>query len=83
MRDESRPSPEEFLDRIRAEGRGELRVYLGAAPGVGKTFTMLGGWIPDATLWLHDVSIDRRVLGRWYGTPTTDVAEVMAGWTAG
>ncbi len=41
MRDESRPSPEEFLERIRAEGRGELRVYLGAAPGVGKTFTML------------------------------------------
>jgi two-component system sensor histidine kinase KdpD len=41
VRDESRPSPEEFLDRIRAEGRGELRVYLGAAPGVGKTFTML------------------------------------------
>ena len=23
-------------------GRGKLRVYLGAAPGVGKTFAMLG-----------------------------------------
>jgi hypothetical protein len=55
----------------------------GLAIPVGKTFTMLGGWIPDATLWLKDVTIDRQVLGRWCGTPTTDVAEVMAGWTAG
>ncbi len=55
----------------------------GLALAVGNTFTMLGGWIPDATLWLHDVTIDRQVLGRWYGTPTTDAAEVMAGWTAG
>jgi hypothetical protein len=55
----------------------------GLALPVGKTFTMLTGWIPDATLWLHDVTVDRQVLGRWYGTPTTDVAEVMAGWTAG
>ena len=26
----------------RAAKRGELRIYLGAAPGVGKTFAMLG-----------------------------------------
>ena len=55
----------------------------GLALPVEGGFTMLAGWIPDATLWLHDVTIDRQVLGRWYGTPTTDVAEVMAGWTAG
>lgn len=41
---DTRPSGEEMLDRIRAEsggGRGHLRVYLGMAPGVGKTFRML------------------------------------------
>ncbi|MEP6981326.1 MAG: sensor histidine kinase, partial [Nakamurella sp.] len=27
---------------MRIAGRGELRIYLGAAPGVGKTFAMLG-----------------------------------------
>src|SRR5690349_11666326 len=42
----SRPTGEEMLARIRAEerspeGRGRLRVYLGMAPGVGKTFKAL------------------------------------------
>jgi two-component system sensor histidine kinase KdpD len=40
-----RPTPEEMLDRARAEeagrGRGKLRIFFGAAPGVGKTFAML------------------------------------------
>ena len=39
-----RPSADEMLARLRAEetdGRGRLRVYLGMAPGVGKTFRML------------------------------------------
>jgi two-component system sensor histidine kinase KdpD len=39
-----RPSPEEFLERYRSEAgaaRGRLRLYLGMAPGVGKTFRML------------------------------------------
>jgi two-component system sensor histidine kinase KdpD len=39
-----RPSADEMLARTRAEddgGRGRLRVYLGMAPGVGKTFRML------------------------------------------
>ena len=39
-----RPSADEMLARVRAEeteGRGRLRVYLGMAPGVGKTFRML------------------------------------------
>jgi two-component system sensor histidine kinase KdpD len=39
-----RPSAGEMLARLRAEereGRGGLRVYLGMAPGVGKTFRML------------------------------------------
>jgi two-component system sensor histidine kinase KdpD len=39
-----RPTADEMLARIRAEhgsGRGRLRVYLGMAPGVGKTYRML------------------------------------------
>src|SRR5262245_2930777 len=40
-----RPSPEAMLDRARAEeakhGRGKLRIFFGAAPGVGKTYAML------------------------------------------
>ncbi len=39
-----RPSADEMLSRIRGEqssGRGRLRVYLGMAPGVGKTYRML------------------------------------------
>jgi two-component system sensor histidine kinase KdpD len=40
-----RPSGEEMLTRIRSEGgaggRGRLRIYLGMAPGVGKTYRML------------------------------------------
>jgi len=39
-----RPSPEELLARYRSESsspRGRLRLYLGMAPGVGKTYRML------------------------------------------
>lgn len=39
-----RPSADEMLARVRAEedtDRGRLRIYLGMAPGVGKTFRML------------------------------------------
>lgn len=39
-----RPTADEMLARVKAEagiGRGRLRVYLGMAPGVGKTFRML------------------------------------------
>lgn len=40
-----RPNPDEFLKRItdeaRTASRGKLKIYLGAAPGVGKTYTML------------------------------------------
>jgi two-component system, OmpR family, sensor histidine kinase KdpD len=41
---DTRPSAEEMLERVRAETgstRGRLRVYLGMAPGVGKTYRML------------------------------------------
>ncbi|MBV1708085.1 MAG: sensor histidine kinase KdpD [Hyphomicrobiales bacterium] len=36
-----RPDPEALLALAGREGRGKLKVFLGAAPGVGKTFAML------------------------------------------
>jgi two-component system sensor histidine kinase KdpD len=39
--DASRPSPEQLLKDARRAGRGRLKVFLGAAPGVGKTYAML------------------------------------------
>jgi two-component system sensor histidine kinase KdpD len=36
-----RPRPEQFLALIRDQRRGRLKVYLGFAPGVGKTYDML------------------------------------------
>ena len=38
---DSRPSPDALLQIAKAEGRGKLRIFLGAAPGVGKTYEML------------------------------------------
>jgi len=36
-----RPSPDALLKQAGREGRGRLKVFLGAAPGVGKTYEML------------------------------------------
>lgn len=41
MTDPDRPSPDAFLRAAAQEGRGRLKIFLGAAPGVGKTFEML------------------------------------------
>jgi len=38
---DQRPSPDALLKAARRERRGELKIFLGAAPGVGKTFEML------------------------------------------
>jgi two-component system sensor histidine kinase KdpD len=38
---ENRPKPEQFLAMIREQRRGRLKVYLGFAAGVGKTYDML------------------------------------------
>jgi two-component system sensor histidine kinase KdpD len=38
---DDRPSPEAFLREAAQEGRGRLKILLGAAPGVGKTYEML------------------------------------------
>ena len=39
--EERRPSPDALLEQAKAEARGQLKIYLGAAPGVGKTYEML------------------------------------------
>lgn len=39
--DPERPSPEALLAAAKSENRGKLKVFLGAAPGVGKTYAML------------------------------------------
>jgi two-component system sensor histidine kinase KdpD len=45
MTEDSRPDPDAILRRIQAEAqresRARLKIYLGFAPGVGKTFAML------------------------------------------
>jgi len=41
IKKDTRPRPESFLDLIRQEGRGSLKIFLGFAPGVGKTYRML------------------------------------------
>lgn len=41
MLSDGRPSPEALLRQAAREGRGRLKVFFGAAPGVGKTFEML------------------------------------------
>ena len=38
---EQRPSPEALLRQAAREGQGRLKIFLGAAPGVGKTYKML------------------------------------------
>jgi two-component system sensor histidine kinase KdpD len=39
--DGNRPSPESLLAKLKQAERARLRVYIGAAPGVGKTYQML------------------------------------------
>ncbi|HEY3146133.1 MAG TPA: sensor histidine kinase KdpD [Dongiaceae bacterium] len=39
--DTARPSPEALLASAATEHRGRLKIFLGAAPGVGKTYEML------------------------------------------
>jgi two-component system sensor histidine kinase KdpD len=36
-----RPSPDALLEAAQKESRGRLKIFLGAAPGVGKTYEML------------------------------------------
>ena len=38
-----RPSPDALLELAAKEKRGKLKIFIGAAPGVGKTYAMLAG----------------------------------------
>jgi two-component system sensor histidine kinase KdpD len=39
--EQDRPPPDVFLAEAKKEGRGRLKIFLGAYPGVGKTYAML------------------------------------------
>jgi len=39
--DDKRPSPDALLEKAEQEMRGRLKIFFGAAPGVGKTYEML------------------------------------------
>ena len=41
MPERSRPTGEQMLAKIQADAHARLRIYIGAAPGVGKTYSML------------------------------------------
>ena len=38
---DERPEPESFLDLVAEPRKGRLKIYVGAAAGVGKTWRML------------------------------------------
>lgn len=41
MNDDKRPEPEAFLNLVPEQQKGRLKIYIGAAAGVGKTYRML------------------------------------------
>jgi len=41
VQERSRPTGEQVLAKIQTEQRARLRIYVGAAPGVGKTYSMI------------------------------------------
>jgi two-component system, OmpR family, sensor histidine kinase KdpD len=41
MKEDQRPEPESFLDLVPQPQKGRLKIYIGAAAGVGKTYRML------------------------------------------
>jgi two-component system sensor histidine kinase KdpD len=58
---EKRPDPDELLARVREEearaARGKLTIFFGAAPGVGKTYTMLEAARTEAEDQKRDVVV--------------------------
>jgi two-component system sensor histidine kinase KdpD len=41
VQEKGRPTGEQMLAKLQAEQRARLRIYIGAAPGVGKTYSMI------------------------------------------
>jgi hypothetical protein len=61
---------------------GGFLASCGLALPVGDGYTMLVGWIPGAALWLRDMAILSRPLGRWHGHPQyVDWDAVRDHWT--
>ncbi|UNZ16099.1 hypothetical protein [Streptomyces sp. 891-h] len=54
----------------------------GLAQPVHDGYTMLAGWVPDATVWVRDVATGDRLLGLWRGDPQDcgEWEERLAGW---
>jgi two-component system sensor histidine kinase KdpD len=50
VQEKTRPSGEQLLAKLQQEQRARLRIYIGAAPGVGKTYSM----IEDAQAFKRD-----------------------------
>lgn len=71
--EQSRASPDALLEIARKEGHGRLKIFFGAAPGVGKTYAMLQAG-HAATADGVDVAIG---LVETHGRPETE--ELVAG----
>ena len=41
MNERARPTGEQLLAKLQGAARARLRIYIGAAPGVGKTYSMI------------------------------------------
>ena len=53
---DGRPSPDALLRMTKDERRGRLRIFLGASPGVGKTYEMLTA-ARASSYWLTSCAI--------------------------
>jgi hypothetical protein len=71
----------DHLDGVHVTVGGYL-ASCGLAQPVLDGYTMLAGWVPDATVWVRDVATASRRLGHWRGNPRqTDWEDVLDGWT--
>jgi hypothetical protein len=70
----------EHYDGVHVTTGGYL-ASCGLALPVPGGYTVLAGWIPGATLWLRDLTLVARPLGRWHGDPQ-DLTwpEVRSNW---
>jgi len=68
MNETAHKSPEALLERLKEQDRARLRVYIGAAPGVGKTYAMLQ---EAHALKAHGVDVVAALV-ETYGRPDTE-----------
>src|SRR5215470_19728247 len=70
---DNRPRPEDFLEIVERAKRGRLKIYIGPAAGVGKTYRML-----EETHALHRRGVDV-VLGLIETHGRADTAALLEG----